>query len=94
MYSQHKVNRISVIRESKEFLLEASDKDALKKHFAVNIDYNDEKRKFSQLMLDTLCTKSCTLINWVCKKTKGELEEDNTNTCHHIYNNEQKICKL
>ena len=77
--SQQQINRISAkkyLEKANNTLLRESDLYYLEKHFKLSTKYNKDKFLYAQLYQEILCTDDCEILNWVDKKVRGALENE------------------
>jgi len=77
--SQQQVNRISAqkyLEQAKETLSIQADLYYLNEHFKIESNFDKDKFLYAQLYKDVLCTDDCEVLNWVDKKIRGALENE------------------
>ena len=72
-----KYNREAILQESSKNLLEQADLYYLKEKFAIKTKYDELKTIHNFMLKETLCTKNCEIKNFLDKKLRGALTEDN-----------------
>ena len=72
-----KYNREAILQESSKNLLEQADLYYLKEKFAIKTKYDELKTIHNFMLKETLCTKNCEIKNFLNKKLRGALTEDN-----------------
>ena len=77
--SQQQINRLSAekyLEKAQETLKKQADLYYLEEHFRIESKYNRLKFIHAQLYRDILCTDNCEILNWVDKKLRGALEDE------------------
>ena len=58
-------------------LLQEADKFYLHTKFNIETNYSRHKRRHAQLYYSVVTNNTCELSKWICKKIKGQLEDEN-----------------
>lgn len=71
-YAKHRAN-----------LLRLSDREYAHTYFLISEKINKKEQKFSQVMLELLCTENCELINYINDKLEGKSEVKKSKSVKH-----------
>ena len=71
------INKDSLFEKFSNTLLKQADLLYLKEKFAIKTKYDELKTIHSFMLKETLCTKNCEIKNFLDKKLRGALTEDN-----------------
>lgn len=71
------LDRESIYQEKSKDLLKQADLYFLKEKFAIETEYNELKTIHSYLIKEILCTEECEIINFLNKKLRGALGDEN-----------------
>ena len=71
------INKDSLFEKFSNTLLKQADLLYLKEKFAIQSEYSQSKAFHAYLMQEVLCTDDCEIINFLNKKLRGELGDEN-----------------